>query len=106
MSVNKNSRSVAGWNPADHANALSACQKRMAAIRAGKSTRKDLKEIFTEAGGISNRGSGRYEYKESPYVYVDVEFDFVEDKENMKVEHLSDKIKRISEPYISPAIDD
>ena len=105
MSINQTSYSSARWNEADYANILAACQKRMTAIRVG-GTRKDLLEVFTEAGGFSTRNSRHYVYKDSPHIRVDVEFDAVQNKEDMSAEHPSDRIRTISKPYISPVVCD
>lgn len=105
MSEIKSSLSSGQWNKADYVEALAECQKGAAKIKVG-STRKELKELYVEGGGFSMRSARNYVYKGCPYVRVDVEFEPVENNQDHTKEYPTDKIRKISKPYISPLVSD
>ena len=63
-------------------------------------TRVDLLTVFKEEGGLSTRTSRRYVYRDCPYIKVDVEFEPVGEPENKLFESPSDKIIKISKPFL------
>ncbi len=79
----------------------------MLTIKAGM-TREDLLKVFTRAGGFftTSRLAGTYEYKESPYIKVDVEFSKAPGEDNDTVENPKDIIQSISKPYLAPPVYD
>jgi hypothetical protein len=79
--------------------------KQMQTIKVGMS-REELLEVFKEEGGISTRTRRRYVYRECPYIKMDVEFEAIEAKEDKTTEYRSDKIVKISKPYLEWSIID
>lgn len=69
-------------------------------------TRADLLKVFKQEGGISNRVWQRYVYHECPFIKVDVEFEPVGDPGNMLNRSPSDKIVKISKPFLERSISD
>jgi len=63
-------------------------------------SRKELLKVFKIEGGISTRTSRRYVYRECRYIKVDVEFEPVEAKEDKSTEYPSDRIIKISKPFL------
>jgi hypothetical protein len=83
------------------AKSLSAIQT----IKVGM-TRRDLVKLFTVEGGISNRTTRTYVFRECPYIKVDVGFESVGSPQDKLKEHMEDKIISISKPYLArPVID-
>jgi hypothetical protein len=80
----------------DHTAWISECLKHVQSIRPG-ATRGGLLEVVTTEGGISNRLSRRYVYKECPYIKVDVEFKAIGDG---MFENDNDIITKISKSII------
>jgi hypothetical protein len=62
-------------------------------------TRKDLLRVFTTEGGISTDAQQTFALKGCPYVHVDVEFSPVLN-DHVFSGHPSDKIIKISKPYL------
>lgn len=69
-------------------------------------TREDLLKVFTTEGGISNRLHRTFVYKQCPYIKVAVEFEAVETPEDMLTEMPSDKIAKISTPFLQYSVSD
>ena len=67
-------------------------------------TRLELLKVFTEEGGISTRTWRRYVYRDCPYIKVDVEFEPVGEPENKLTQSPSDKIVKISKPFLEWSI--
>jgi hypothetical protein len=67
-------------------------------------TREDFLKVFTRAGGFATtrRLAGTYQYKESPYIKVDVEFSEAPGAHNDTAESPKDIIQSISKPYLAP----
>jgi hypothetical protein len=64
-------------------------------------TRRELLTLFREDGGLQSMKTERYVYKECPIIKVDVTFTLIDTRE-----HLKDRIKSISKPYLeSPFFD-
>ena len=79
--------------------------EQMQTIQVGMS-RKDLLKVFKEEGGLSTRTHRKYVYRECLYVKVEVEFEPVEAKEDRSTEYPSDRIIRISKPFLERTIID
>ncbi len=67
-------------------------------------TREDLLKVFTKASGFftTSRLAGTYQYKESPYIKVDVEFSEAPGADKDTAENPKDIIQSISKPYLAP----
>lgn len=80
---------------------------RMLAIKPGM-TRAQLLEVFEHDGGLSTRLQGRYVSRDCLYFKVDVEFEAVGQPPRgdstvvMSIEANTDRITRISKPYLEP----
>lgn len=70
--------------------------KKMQTVQVGM-TRDQLDQIFDHDGGIYTAGSETYVYRRCPYFKVDVKFDT-----KAKGPIGTDKILRISRPYLEP----
>jgi len=68
--------------------------------------REDLLKVFKEEGGLSTRMWRRYVYRDCPYIKVEVEFEAVEQKEDKATEYPSDRIVKISKPFLEWSITD
>jgi hypothetical protein len=79
--------------------------KEMQTIKVGM-TRDDLLKVFEEEGGLSTRKQQRYVYQECPYIKVDVEFEPVEDVNDGLTPYKSDKIVKVSKPYLEWSVED
>lgn len=66
------------------------------------STRGDLVKLFVMSGGLSTNRQGTYNYRESFYIQVDVEFA----NASLDARSLSDVITKISRPYIAYPVAD
>lgn len=69
-------------------------------------TRADLLKIFTTEGGISNRKQRTYVYHSCPNIKVNVAFEPVGEEKDLFRENPSDKIIKISQPYLELSIID
>jgi hypothetical protein len=65
-------------------------------------TRADLTKVFTVEGGLSTTSQRTYVYQQCPYIKVDVTFEASSHEE----ERPSDKIIKISNPYLAWSISD
>jgi hypothetical protein len=88
-----------------HTDWVAKVLRRIESIEVGKS-RRELLQVFGEEGGISTRRQKRYVYRECPYIKVDVEFEPIEAKDDQRTEYPSDKIIRISKPFLEWPIHD
>lgn len=79
--------------------------EQMQTIQVGMS-RKDLLKVFKEEGGLSTRTWRRYVYRECPFIKVDVEFEPVEAAEDKITQYPSDRIIKISKPFLERPITD
>jgi len=77
--------------------------KEIESVKVGM-TRLELLKVFTEEGGISTRTWRRYVYRDCPYIKVDVEFEPVGEPENKLTQSPSDKIVKISKPFLEWSI--
>ena len=68
--------------------------------------RRDLLKLFTVEGGVSNRRTRTYVYRECPYIKVDVGFELVGMPNDKLTEHMEDRITRISKPYLEQSVID
>jgi hypothetical protein len=82
---------------------LSKATTEMQTVKVGM-TREDLLKVFTRAGGFftTSRLAGTYQYKESPYIKVDVEFSEDPGADNDTAESPKDVVQSISKPYLAP----
>ena len=71
--------------------------KTMQTIKEGM-TRGHLAKVFRTEGGISTRRQRRYVFRECPYIKVLVEFEPVDDQD--QVEKSEDRIAKISQPFL------
>jgi hypothetical protein len=92
-------------DPKDHSEWVAKSLKEMQTIKVGM-MRSDLLRLFKEEGGISNRAWRRYVYRECRYIKVDVEFELVEEPQDKLTQHPSDKIAKISKPFLEWSIAD
>ena len=88
-----------------HADWISTSLKKMQSVKIGM-CREDLLKVFKEEGGISTRTWRRYVYRECPYIKVDVEFEPIEAVEDKATEYPSDRIVKISKPFLEWTIID
>lgn len=65
-------------------------------------TREDLLRVFTTEGGLSTRTQQTHVLKVCPYIHVDVEFSPTKNPSAVEG-HGSDKITKISKPYLDGA---
>ena len=89
----------------NHTDWIANSLKQIQTVKIGMS-RKDLLKLFKVEGGISARTSRRYVYRECPYIKVDVEFEPVDAKQDKRSEYLSDRIIKISKPFLEWSITD
>lgn len=75
--------------------------KRIKTIQPG-STRKELLEVFTSAGGLSVATQAQFRYRECRTVAVDVKFQCQRDEMGRMGFHPQDRIISISSPYYAP----
>jgi hypothetical protein len=64
-------------------------------------TRGDLLKLFTVEGGLSNRMTRTYVFRECPNIKVDVQFEPVGAPNDLLKEQREDKITAISRPYLA-----
>ena len=69
-------------------------------------TRGDLLKLFTVEGGVSNRTTRTYVFRECRYIKVDVGFEPVGMPKDKLTEHMEDRITRISKPYLEQSVID
>ena len=69
-------------------------------------TRRDLLKLFTVEGGLSNRTTRTYVFRECPYIKVDVTFEPVGAPQDKLKERMEDKITGISKPYLQRSVID
>jgi hypothetical protein len=69
-------------------------------------TRKDLLRVYTVEGGVSTRTHRTYVLKGCPGIKVDVEFVPVGNEQDGLTQSLSDRIQKISKPYLDYSIMD
>lgn len=62
--------------------------------------RKDLRDILTTEGGISNRFQRTYVYVECPYIKVNVKFKAASDEADALKEDPDDTIESVSQPFL------
>ena len=87
----------------DHTEWIARSLKEMQTIKVGM-TRADLLKVFVEEGGLSTRIWRRYVYRECLYIKVDVEFEPVGNTEDKLPERPTDKITKISKPFLEWSI--
>jgi hypothetical protein len=94
---------TANCTAGEHETWISRATTEMQTIKVGM-TREDLLKVFTRAGGFftTSRLAGTYQYKESPYIKVDVEFSEAPGEDNHTAESPKDIIRSISKPYLAP----
>lgn len=88
-----------------HTEWLARAQREMATIKPGM-TRADLLNVFQEEGGLSTRTQRRYVYRGSLYIKVDVTFEAVAVPGDKRTEAPTDKIIKISRPFLEWSISD
>ncbi len=81
----------------DHSDWVLRSLTKIGGLRVGMN-RADVKVLFQEEGGLSNRLTRTYVYRECPYLKVDVQFTPVG---GGTAERDEDKIARISKPYLA-----
>ena len=89
----------------EHTEWIAKSLKEIETVKVGM-TRVDLLRVFKEEGGLSTRTSRRYVYRDCPYIKVDVEFEPVGAPGNQTNESPSDKIIKISKPFLEWSIMD
>jgi hypothetical protein len=94
---------TANCTAGEHEAWISRATTEMQTIKVGM-TREDLLKVFTRAGGFftTSRLAGTYQYKQSPYIKVDVEFSEAPGADNHTAESSKDIIQSISKPYLAP----
>lgn len=65
-------------------------------------TRSDLMKVFTTEGGLSTTSQRTYVYRKCPYIKVDVMFA----ASNRDEELATDKIVKVSQPYLAWSVMD
>jgi hypothetical protein len=85
---------------------ISGATAEMLSVKVGM-TRQDLLKVFTPANGFftTSRVAGTYQYRDSPYIKVDVEFS-VAGGDNDTKESPNDIIQSISKPYLAQPVFD
>ena len=78
---------------------VAKCLKEMQSVKVGM-TRKDLAKVLTTEGGIYSPGWGHYVHPECPYFKVDVAFAFTRGKGGHGTWKPTDKITKVSKPYL------
>ncbi|MGB7846720.1 MAG: hypothetical protein WBL63_13975 [Candidatus Acidiferrum sp.] len=78
---------------------IAKVMRRISKIQPGM-TRKDLLNVFTTEGGLSNRLQRSYVTVECPYIKVDVKFKAANNKNDVLNEEPQDVIESISRPYL------
>lgn len=91
-------------NSESHTEWITRSLKQMKSVKVGMS-RAELLQVFKEEGGLSTRFWRRYVYRDCPYIKVDVEFEPVEAKADTH-EYATDKLSRISKPFLEWSIMD
>ena len=89
----------------DHSKWVARCLREMLAIKPGM-TRADLLRVFQEEGGLSTRTTQRYAYRGCPFMKVDVTFEAVGALEDKLTKFPTDRITRISKPFLEGSIID
>ena len=97
--------SSASQGPDAHTEWIVKSLKEMEGVKVGM-TRGELLNVFKEEGGISTRTWRRYAYRDCPYIKVDAEFEPVDDPENKRNQSPSDRIIKISKPFLEWSIMD
>jgi hypothetical protein len=69
-------------------------------------TREDLLKVFTTEGGFSSRLHRTYVYKGCRYIKVTVEFEPVEKRDDSFTEMPTDRIVKISTPFLQYTVSD
>jgi hypothetical protein len=87
----------------EHTEWIEKSLKEIETVKVGM-TRADLLRVFKEEGGISTRTWRRYVYRDCPYIKVDVEFEPAGALDNKVSEGPSDKISKISKPFLEWSI--
>jgi hypothetical protein len=82
-----------------HVKWVEASLREMETIKVGM-TRADLLKVFMEEGGISTRTQRTYVYRHCSYFKVTVEFKPVENERGFLGDPSTDKIVKISEPFL------
>ena len=85
----------------EHYEWISSALRPMEEIRVGM-IRSDLMKVFQEEGGISTTSQRTYVYRQCPFIKVDVEFAASSRDE----EHPTEKILKISRPYLAWTVGD
>ena len=85
----------------EHTRWIAGALKTIQTIKVGM-TRADLMKLFTVEGGLSSTSQRTYVYQQCPYIKVDVEFS----PSSREEEWPSDKISKISRPYLAWSIMD
>ena len=83
----------------EHTEWIAKSLKEIQEVKVGM-TRADLLRVFREEGGISTTSWRRYVYKECRYIKVDVEFEPIGESENKLVQGPTDRITKISKPFL------
>jgi len=89
----------------EHTKWLAQSLREIQTIKPGMS-RGDLLKVFQEEGGLSNRTTQRYAYRDCPYIKVDVRFEAVGVSEDKLVKSPKDKITNVSAPFLEWSIVD
>ena len=69
-------------------------------------TRSELLKIFTEEGGLSTATRRTFVHRRCAYIKVDVEFTLTNPKQSVVDEQPTDKVNKISKPYLELSISD
>src|SRR5690242_11716710 len=89
----------------EHAKWIANVMDSIQTIKPGM-TREDLLKVFTTEGGLSFRLRRTYVYKECPYIKVTVEFEAAENPNDGLTEMPSDKIVKVSAPFLQYSVAD
>ena len=81
------------------------CLREMQSIKVGM-TRRDLGKFFTTEGGVSSASWRQYVHRECPYFKVAVEFAPSRDQDGRAREKPTNRITKISRPFLQWSISD
>jgi hypothetical protein len=84
---------------------LAGALRESKAIKPGM-PRTKLSKAFTTKGGLSTARRRTYVYRGCRYIRVDIDFSLSSPKQGVLDERSTDKIAKISKPYLDWSIDD
>ena len=101
LSVTAVAPSQTSQSDQEHREWIAAAMNKMQTIKIGM-TRSDLMTVFGTEGGLSTTSQRTYVYRQCPYIKVDVTFAASSNYE----ERATDKIVKVSRPYLAWTVSD